>query len=83
MISSNAAFARKFKEDDPVLDKIDKDLLRRAKGSFTPGAWCSGKPKCSKVGDLNKLKPGPGAQRLRQLIAMLAMKANLGQDQCK
>ncbi|XP_022734905.1 beta-glucuronosyltransferase GlcAT14A-like [Durio zibethinus] len=82
MITSNAAFARKFKLDDPVLDKIDKDLLGRAPGSFTPGAWCSGKPKCSEVGDLNKLKPGPGAQRLHQLIAMLVMKANLGQDQC-
>ncbi|XP_021287482.1 beta-glucuronosyltransferase GlcAT14A isoform X2 [Herrania umbratica] len=83
MIRSNAAFARKFKQDDPVLDKIDKDLLGRASRSFTPGAWCSGKPKCSEVGDFNKIKPGPGAQRLRQLIAALAMKANLGQDQCK
>ncbi|XVF78522.1 hypothetical protein PTKIN_Ptkin14bG0140600 [Pterospermum kingtungense] len=83
MISSNAAFARKFKQDDPVLDKIDKDLLGRARESFTPGAWCSGKPKCSEVGDINKLKPGPGAQRLRELLARLAMKANLGQDQCK
>ncbi|OMO55623.1 Glycosyl transferase, family 14 [Corchorus capsularis] len=83
MIQSNAAFARKFKQDDPVLDKIDKDLLGRAKGSFTPGAWCAGKPKCSDVGNLDKIKPGPGAQRLSQLIAMLAMKANLGQDQCK
>ncbi|EOY13015.1 PREDICTED: beta-glucuronosyltransferase GlcAT14A isoform X2 [Theobroma cacao] len=83
MIRSNAAFARKFKQDDPVLDTIDKDLLGRASRSFTPGAWCSGKPKCSEVGDFNKIKPGPGAQRLRQLIAALAIKANLGQDQCK
>ncbi|MBA0619207.1 hypothetical protein Godav_028424 [Gossypium davidsonii] len=83
MIRSNAAFARKFKHDDPVLDKIDADLLGRAKGSFTPGAWCSGKPTCSEVGDSNKIKPGPGAQRLCQLIARLAMKANNGQDQCR
>ncbi|XVF18830.1 hypothetical protein REPUB_Repub11eG0056800 [Reevesia pubescens] len=83
MIMSNAAFARKFKQDDLVLDKIDTDLLGRPKLSFTPGAWCSGKPKCSEVGDLNKIKPGPGAQRLRQLIARLVMKAKLGQDQCK
>lgn len=83
MIQSNAAFARKFKHDDPVLDKIDADLLGRAKGSFTPGAWCSGKPTCSEVGDSNKIKPGPGAQRLCQLIARLAMKANNGQDQCR
>ncbi|KAB5540902.1 hypothetical protein DKX38_013876 [Salix brachista] len=37
MIANGAAFARKFKHDDPVLDKIDKDLLCRKNGSFTPG----------------------------------------------
>ncbi|KAH1032686.1 hypothetical protein J1N35_044860 [Gossypium stocksii] len=83
MVRSNAAFARKFSQDDPVLDKIDKDLLGREKGSFTPGAWCSGEPKCLKVGDMNKIKPGPGAQRVRQLIAKLSTKAILGRDQCK
>ncbi|KAF2314339.1 hypothetical protein GH714_025493 [Hevea brasiliensis] len=49
MIDSGAAFARKFKRDDPVLDKIDKDLLGRKDGGFTPGGWCSGSPKCSKL----------------------------------
>ncbi|XP_040990031.1 beta-glucuronosyltransferase GlcAT14B-like [Juglans microcarpa x Juglans regia] len=83
MIGSGAAFARKFKQDDPVLDKIDKDLLRRKNGSFTPGGWCSGNPKCSKVGNLSKLKPSPGAQRLRRLVARLALKAKFGQNQCK
>ncbi|XP_062169468.1 beta-glucuronosyltransferase GlcAT14B [Alnus glutinosa] len=82
MIGSSAAFARKFKQDDPVLDKIDKDLLGRKKGSFTPGGWCSGNPKCSKVGNLNKLKPGPGAQRLRRLVARLALSARFRQNQC-
>ncbi|KAJ6738402.1 CORE-2/I-BRANCHING BETA-16-N-ACETYLGLUCOSAMINYLTRANSFERASE FAMILY PROTEIN [Salix koriyanagi] len=37
MIASGAAFARKLKHDDLVLDKIDKDLLCRKNGSFTPG----------------------------------------------
>lgn len=82
MITSSAAFARKFKQDDPVLDKIDKDILRRKNGSFTPGGWCSGKPKCSEVGNLNRLKPGPGAQRLRHLVARLAVTAKFGQNQC-
>ncbi|KAE8681084.1 Proton pump interactor 1 isoform 1 [Hibiscus syriacus] len=57
MIRSNAAFARKFKQNDRVLDKIDVDLLGRVKVSFTPGGWCSGKPQCSEVGDIDKLKP--------------------------
>lgn len=83
MIASSAAFGRKFRTNDPVLDKIDKDLLGRKNGSFTPGGWCSGNPKCSKVGNLNKLKPGPGAQRLRRLVARQALMAKLGQNQCK
>ncbi|KAK8589057.1 hypothetical protein V6N13_087935 [Hibiscus sabdariffa] len=83
IIRSNAAFARKFRHDDPVLDKIDTDLLGRTNGSFTPGAWCSGKPTCTEIGDSDKIRPGPGAQRLNQLVTRLVMKANNGQDQCK
>lgn len=83
MIASSAAFGRKFKTDDPVLDRIDKDLLKRKNGSFTPGAWCSGNPKCSKVGNINKLKPGKGAQRLHRLVTRSTLTAKLGQNQCK
>nr|XP_023870309.1 beta-glucuronosyltransferase GlcAT14B [Quercus suber]XP_023870310.1 beta-glucuronosyltransferase GlcAT14B [Quercus suber]XP_023870311.1 beta-glucuronosyltransferase GlcAT14B [Quercus suber] len=83
MIASSAAFGRKFKTDDPVLDRIDKDLLKRKNGSFTPGAWCSGNPKCSKVGNMNKLKPGKGAQRLHRLVTRLTFTAKLGKNQCK
>ncbi|GAV72303.1 Branch domain-containing protein [Cephalotus follicularis] len=83
MIASNAAFARKFKQDDPALDRIDQDLLHRENVNFTPGGWCSGKPRCSEVGDLNKLQPGPGAERLRRLVAKLALAANMGENQCK
>lgn len=83
MIASNTAFARKFKQDDLVLDKIDKDLLKRRKNRFTPGGWCSGKPKCSEVGDQNKIKPGPGAQRLSNLLSWLTAPRNLNRRQCK
>lgn len=82
MISSSAAFARKFRQNALVLDKIDKELLGRKNGSFTPGAWCSGDPHCSKVGDPNKIKPGPGAERLRRLVAGLTMEAKRGLNQC-
>ncbi|KAG6752456.1 hypothetical protein POTOM_044686 [Populus tomentosa] len=41
MVKSNAPFARKFARDDPVLDKIDKEILNRT-GRFAPGAWCIG-----------------------------------------
>lgn len=83
MIASGAAFARKFKNEDPVLDKIDKDFLGRKHGSFTPGGWCSGSPKCSKVGDPDNIKPGPGADRLKRLISKLALMAKLKKNQCK
>lgn len=83
MIGSGAAFARKFKRDDPVLDRIDKELLHRRKDGFTPGGWCSGKPKCSRVGNPNKIKPGQGAGRLRALVGRLTLTAKFGQNQCK
>ncbi|OVA07754.1 Glycosyl transferase [Macleaya cordata] len=69
MIRSGAPFARKFKHDDPVLDKIDKELLHRTNDSFTPGGWCSGNPPCSKVGNPNRLRPGPGSRRLALLMS--------------
>ncbi|KAL3821198.1 hypothetical protein ACJIZ3_007103 [Penstemon smallii] len=71
MIESGAAFARKFKQNTPVMDKIDRELLGRRNGSFTPGGWCAGKPKCKRVGNPTKLKPGPGAERLKRLIGRL------------
>ncbi|XP_050371202.1 beta-glucuronosyltransferase GlcAT14A [Argentina anserina] len=83
MIGSGAAFARKFKENDPALDKIDKEFLHRRKNGFTPGGWCAGKPKCSRVGNPNKIKPGPGAKRLRTLVGRLTLTAKFGQNQCK
>ncbi|KAK6785455.1 hypothetical protein RDI58_018910 [Solanum bulbocastanum] len=84
MIASGAAFARKFRRDDPLLDKIDKEFLRRKNGSFTPGGWCTSRPSCLKVGNPAKLKPGPGAKRLRRLIGKLVLSTNTTrQQQCK
>ncbi|KAK4804907.1 hypothetical protein SAY86_004724 [Trapa natans] len=83
MIASGAAFARKFKRDDAVLDRIDKELLRREKGGFTPGGWCTGKPKCSEVGNPEKLRSGPGAKRLHKLVDDLVLKATVGHNRCK
>ncbi|KAL5715478.1 hypothetical protein ACHQM5_017291 [Ranunculus cassubicifolius] len=83
MINSDAPFARKFKKDDPVLDKIDKDLLDRKDGSFTPGGWCSGKPLCSEVGDPTHLNPGPGSRRLARLMAKLLLSPVSTRKQCQ
>lgn len=83
MIGSNAPFARKFKQDDPVLDKIDAKFLGRTTGNFIPGGWCSGNPPCSEVGDPTRLKPGPGAQRLSQLIASIILSSKFSENQCR
>lgn len=83
IIESNAAFARKFKQDDPVLDVIDEKLLHRSKGKFTPGGWCAGKPLCSKVGDVNNIKPGSGSERLLSLISKLSYRGRFIINQCK
>lgn len=75
MINSSSPFARKFHKDDPVLDKIDKELLGRT-NHFAPGAWCVGSSEggadpCSIRGDDSVIKPGPGALRLLELVKTL------------
>lgn len=76
MVDSNASFARKFGRNEPVLDKIDSELLGREADGFVPGSWFEG-------GDVNatitqyilrnitSLRPGPGAQRIKILISDL------------
>ncbi|KAI3440712.1 uncharacterized protein J3R85_003154 [Psidium guajava] len=75
MLKSNAPFARKFEKDDPILDRIDKELLGRT-GRFVPGAWCNGTSDdgadpCSMRGDDSVFRPGPGVGRLRELLQVL------------
>jgi len=75
MVKSKAPFARKFHKNDPVLDKIDRELLGRTH-RFSSGAWCIGSSEngadpCSVRGDDSALKPGPGAERLKELLQTL------------
>ncbi|XP_072998761.1 beta-glucuronosyltransferase GlcAT14A-like [Typha latifolia] len=83
MIGSNAPFARKFRQGDLVLDKIDVELLGRSNGSFTPGGWCGGNTTCSEVGDATRLRPGPGARRLARLMDTMVRSNKFAQNQCK
>ncbi|EHA8590307.1 beta-glucuronosyltransferase GlcAT14B [Cocos nucifera] len=76
MVKSGAPFARKFAKNDPVLNKIDQELLGRSDGRFTPGAWCvgrsdSGIDPCSSRGNDSVFLPGPGAERLQELMKKL------------
>ncbi|GMH24276.1 hypothetical protein Nepgr_026119 [Nepenthes gracilis] len=83
MIASNAAFARKFKRNDPVLDEIDAEFLGRKNGSFTPGGWCAGEPQCAEVGNPRTINPGPGAQRLDLLISSIVSPNAFNRSQCR
>ncbi|GAB4832176.1 Beta-glucuronosyltransferase GlcAT14A [Ancistrocladus abbreviatus] len=88
MIESNAPFARKFHQDDPVLDKIDSELLIRGPGMPVPGGWCIGSRKngtdpCSVVGNTTILRPTGGAKRLEVLVSSLLSSENFRPRQCK
>ncbi|KAG6416909.1 hypothetical protein SASPL_124350 [Salvia splendens] len=86
MINSSSPFARKFHKDDPVLDKIDRELLMRT-DRFTPGAWCVGSSEggadpCAIRGDDSVFRPGPGAERLLGLIKTLLSDEFRSSNQC-
>uniref|UniRef100_A0A453H477 Uncharacterized protein n=1 Tax=Aegilops tauschii subsp. strangulata TaxID=200361 RepID=A0A453H477_AEGTS len=95
MLASAAPFARKFRRDDPVLDRIDADLLSRAPGMLAPGGWCVGEvpaaganrtggdDPCAVVGNAAYVRPGPGAARLKRLVTSLLSEENFRPKQCK
>ncbi|KAI5665598.1 hypothetical protein M9H77_15451 [Catharanthus roseus] len=88
MVDSNAPFARKFHQDDPVLDKVDSELLLRGQGMPVPGGWCigsgeNGTDPCLVVGNITVLKPSAGAKRLENLITFLLSSENFRPRQCK
>ncbi|RZC79944.1 hypothetical protein C5167_042519 [Papaver somniferum] len=88
MIDSNAPFARKFPRNDPVIDKIDSELLNKGPGMLVPGGWCAGKAEngsdpCSIVGSKSILRPGPGAKRLEKLMTSLLSNEKFRPRQCK
>lgn len=88
MVDSNAPFARKFPHNDPVLDKVDSDLLFRGQDMVIPGGWCigsgvNGSDPCSVVGNTTVLRPSPGAKRLEKMISSLLSGDNFRPRQCK
>ncbi|KAK4588301.1 hypothetical protein RGQ29_019329 [Quercus rubra] len=88
MVQSGAPFARRFAKDDPVLNKIDKELLRKSDGQVTPGGWCVGnsvlgKDPCAVYGNLNSVKPTVNSKRLEKLIVKLLDSDNFRSKQCK
>lgn len=89
MVLSNRPFARKFKQRNHVLDKIDGDLLKRRHGKFTYGGWCSQRDDMNNVCDglqsekFGILKPGTGGRRLKILLKKLVSADTIRKRQCK
>ncbi|KAL6894458.1 hypothetical protein ACP4OV_008556 [Aristida adscensionis] len=89
MLASDAPFARKFARHDPVLDRIDADILsRRRPDAVAPGGWCAGAgagddgDACTAVGNAAFVRPGPGAARLQRLVTSLLSEENFRPRQC-
>lgn len=88
MIISSAPFARKFRKDDPVLDRIDREILKRSSETFAYGGWCAGRGVGSCFGDdwrenLGVMKPGPGGRRLKALLGRITSLGSLRPRQCR
>ncbi|KAK3015684.1 hypothetical protein RJ639_006619 [Escallonia herrerae] len=89
MILSNRPFARKFKHNSLVLDKIDRSILKRRNGEFTYGGWCSQDGKthksCSRLESENYgvLRTGIGSRRLKTLISKLRSVQSFNRRHCK
>ncbi|RDX99585.1 Beta-glucuronosyltransferase GlcAT14B, partial [Mucuna pruriens] len=87
MVDSNAPFARKFGRNEPVLDKIDAELLGRNADGYVPGRWFSHAnssiaKQYSGIKNITDLVPGPGAERLGRLINGLLSAENFQGNQC-
>ncbi|KAF8672589.1 hypothetical protein HU200_049276 [Digitaria exilis] len=89
MLLSGVPFARKFKRDDPVLDRIDRDILRRREpGQFAYGGWCSeeGVALCANPQELGRkgaVKAGAGSRRLKALLSKTLSPRNFRKQQCR
>ncbi|KAE8667741.1 Pentatricopeptide repeat-containing protein, putative isoform 1 [Hibiscus syriacus] len=73
MVQSGAAFARMFRENDPVLDMVDEKILKLGPKRAVPGPWCTGQNSwwsdpCSQWGDVNVVKPGPQAKKYGETV---------------
>ncbi|XP_021762631.1 beta-glucuronosyltransferase GlcAT14A-like [Chenopodium quinoa] len=84
MLQSGSAFATQFRPNDPILDRIDREILGRRRGSVVPGGWCVGERNntCGEWGDADILRPGPGAKRFERRVTELLKNGTFRTQQC-
>ncbi|XP_004489650.1 beta-glucuronosyltransferase GlcAT14B [Cicer arietinum] len=88
MVLSNRPFARKFKRNDIVLDKIDRELLKRHHGQFSFGGWCSqdGKNRTChalKFENYGVLKPSLASKKLKNMLSNILSLKKFHKQQCR
>ncbi|XP_020570696.1 beta-glucuronosyltransferase GlcAT14A-like [Phalaenopsis equestris] len=88
MVDSGLPFSRKFREDDVVLDSIDKQILDRKYHRVTPGAWCSAKrgwwsDPCSQWKNVNLVRPGAQAEKFGDFMKRLLEEWSSGSNSCR
>ncbi|WVZ96326.1 hypothetical protein U9M48_041981 [Paspalum notatum var. saurae] len=88
MVDSGAPFARPFRENDPLLDQIDGNILKRWSHGPVPGAWCSGRKRwfsdpCSQWDDVNIVRPGPQAVKLHLYVNRTLEEAKSSSNSCR
>ena len=88
MVDSNAPFARKFGKNEPVLDKIDSELLGCNADGFVGGGWFNSEGNSNITllhhvrTNTTELRPGPGAERLKRLISGLLSAEDFHANHC-
>ncbi|KAL6574739.1 hypothetical protein OROMI_012024 [Orobanche minor] len=89
MVQSGAPFVHDIAENDySVLDRIDRELLGRSDGQFTPGGWCSGsygfkRDPCMVYGSEDGVRPSLSSKRLEKLVIQLLDSDSFRSKQCK
>jgi hypothetical protein len=87
IVESGVPFARRFQENEPLLDKIDDRILRRWRHRPVPGAWCTSRRKwfsdpCSQWSNVNIVRPSPQAEKFRRYVDQILEESKSGNNSC-
>ncbi|KAE9604458.1 hypothetical protein Lal_00031929 [Lupinus albus] len=87
MVHSNVPFARKFRRNEEVLDKINTELFEQNADGYVPGRWfCQANSNSTEyssvIRNIIELRSGPGAERLKSLINGLPSEEAFQANQC-
>ncbi|XP_037410948.1 beta-glucuronosyltransferase GlcAT14A-like [Triticum dicoccoides] len=87
IVESGVPFARKFREKEYLLDKIDEKILQRWRHGPVPGAWCTGRKRwfsdpCSQWSNVNIVRPGPQAEKFRRYMDRILEESKSSNSSC-